>query len=497
MSAPETNGESRRRAVPPISAPLTANAVEQTQVSRYHTKGGHGFAAEDANNLADRLRGRDAEVVGGSNKLNGADRAVGGIQIQSKYFQSASETVASAFDSSTGAYRYPGQLLEVPNDQYEACVELMRRRIAQGQVPGASNPAEAEAIVMKGSVSYRQARNIAKAGNVDSIVFDATTQAVTSTCTFAISFGISYAQSAWRGEDPNKAVRDALEMGFVAGSTTLITGVLSAQLLRTKVAALGVVSIRSGVKAVSGTPLGLKAVHQIAAGSLGKAVTGAAAASHVSKLLRSNAVTASVATVVTSTPDFYRAAFERSISWTQFTKNTSINVAGVVSGTAGWISGAAAGAAVGTAVPLIGTAAGAVAGGLIGALGGGIGGASLAKVAADRMVEDDAKAIFRAISDEMLLLASEYLLNEAEFERVGAEARKTLDAKRLRGLFKRSKKGVDRAALTLEIRREFEPLFERISRERPRIIMPDPETVNAEVVLLVEAMVSADDTPVA
>jgi hypothetical protein len=31
-------------------------------------------------------------------------------------------------------------------------------------------------------------------------------------------------------------------------------------------------------------------------------------------LLRSNAITSTIATVATSTPDFYRAAFERSIS---------------------------------------------------------------------------------------------------------------------------------------------------------------------------------------
>ena len=83
-------------------------------------------------------------------------------------------------------------------------------------------------------------------------------------------------------------------------------------MLWTKAAAIGVVSVRSGVKAISGTTVGREAVHRIAAGSLGKAVYGAAAVNHVSKLLRSNAVTATIATIATSTPEFYRGVFDRS-----------------------------------------------------------------------------------------------------------------------------------------------------------------------------------------
>ena len=129
-----------RTASDALSVPLTAQALEKTQISKYHTKGGHGFAAEDANNLADTLRGKTAQVVGTSNESNGADRTVNGIRLQSKYFQSASGTVEAAFDPSSGYYRYEGQVLEVPRDQYEECLGFMRKRIAQGKVPGHENP---------------------------------------------------------------------------------------------------------------------------------------------------------------------------------------------------------------------------------------------------------------------------------------------------------------------------------------------------------------------
>ena len=69
-----------------LSAPLAAQALENTQISKYHAKGGHGFAAEDANNFADTIRGKRAEIVGTSNEFNGADRIVDGVLAQSKYF---------------------------------------------------------------------------------------------------------------------------------------------------------------------------------------------------------------------------------------------------------------------------------------------------------------------------------------------------------------------------------------------------------------------------
>ncbi len=121
--------------------------LEQTQILRYPLPGGQGLAAEDANNLNDKLQGKIAKVIGISNELNGPDRVVNGVFLQSKYYRSASETVAAAFDSSSGYYRYEGQVLEVPKNQWEDCVKFMRKRIEQDKVPGIKNPADAEKMV--------------------------------------------------------------------------------------------------------------------------------------------------------------------------------------------------------------------------------------------------------------------------------------------------------------------------------------------------------------
>lgn len=488
MKKGPSNSDEKKSGVDALPAPLVAQSLERTQIAKYHTKGGHGFSAEDANNFADTIRGKRAEVVGISNELNGADRIVDGLQVQSKYFQSASETVGSAFDASTGVYRYSGQVLEVPRDQYDACVELMRERIAQGKVPGYENPADADKIIQEGTITYKQARNIARAGNVDSLLYDAKTQAVTSTYVFAVSFAVTFAQCRWRGEAAKEATKEALGTALSAGGTTLITGIVSAQILRTKAAAIGVVSVRSGVRAVSGTTVGREAIHRIAAGSLGKVVYGAAAVNHVSKLLRSNAVTATIAAVATSTPDFYRAVFDRSISWRQFTKNVSVNIAGVATGTAGWLGGAAVGAAIGSIVPVVGTAAGGVIGGIVGALGGGIGGSAAAKAVADRVADDDSKPLITTLQDELQELAFEYMLTESEVERIGKDAAKIVKPKWLRRLFKASNKGKDLDALKHAIREEFEPRFESLVRGRPKVLLPPTDEVEAEVISLAEAI---------
>jgi len=275
---------------------------------------------------------------------------------------------------------------------------------------------------------------------------------------------------------------------MTAGGTTLITGVVSAQILRTRAAAIGVVTARSSVRAISGNTVGREAIQRIAAGSLGKAVYGAAAVNHVSKLLRSNAVTATIATVATTTPDFYRAAFDRSISWRQFSKNLSINLAGVAGGTAGWAGGAAAGAAAGSVVPGIGTAAGAVIGGIAGALAGGLGGASAAKAVADKVVDDDSMDLLGILREEIESLALDYLLTEDEVKQISDHMKKTVTLKWLRKMFKEGRSSKGNESKRSFVQRAFEPFFETILEKRPRIELPSPDILADEVLKLVDAI---------
>ena len=415
--------------------------LEQTQILMRSGPGVHGLLAERANNVNDTLRGLQAEIIGTSNELNGPDRVINGVFLQSKYYQSASQTVAAAFDSNTGNYRYVGQVLEVPKDQWEDCVKFMRKRIEQGKVPDIGNPADADKIVRQGSVTYQQAKNIARAGNIDSLIFDAKTQVVTSLSVFPISFAVTFAHSRWRGESVKDATMAALGCAALSGSTMILTGVVSAQLLRTGIGAFGAISVRDSVQAISRTPAGKEVARKIATVSLGKPVAGAAAVNHVSRLLR---------------------------------KNTAINATGVATGTAGWIGGAAGGAAIGSVFPGPGTVAGGLIGGIAGSLGAGIGGTSAAKFLADKFVKDDSERLIARLQAEIEQLASKYMLTEDELEYVITKIDQTINPKWLRRMFKQKDPSIF-------LRVEFEHLFKAIVRKRPRVSLPSVEQLERTV----------------
>ena len=321
-------------------------------------------------------------------------------------------------------------------------------------------------------------------------MFDTRTQAVTCTYVLALSFAINFAQGRWGGQSIEDAMRAAFGSALPTGGTTLIIGVMSAQLLRTRAAAIGAVTVRNGMKAVSRTTIGRQAIHRIATGSLAKPVYGAAAINHVSKLLRSNAITSTAATAITTAPDFYRAAFDGSISWQQFTKNLSVNAAGVVGGVGGWMAGAAIGGAAGSAVPVIGTAIGAVIGAIAGTVGGSVASSRAAKAAAGRAIDDDSKRLIIALQDELQELASEYMLTEVEVERIVSVVSRTLDQKWLRRMFKDTRSASDEV-LRKFARREFELSFETLIQQRPKITLPTVEQLEKATLRLVST-VTAD-----
>jgi hypothetical protein len=458
-----------RKAYSSVSGAQVAEHLESTHIGKFSTPGGTGFAAEDANSLNDQFRGRKVERVGVDNAKDGADRIVNGQPIQTKYFDTARKTVGAAFGED-GNYRYKKMQLEVPGDQYEEALKLMRKRIADGKVPGVSNPDEALDLVKKGSVTYKQARNIARAGNIDSLKFDAKNGAVTSGYAFAIGFTFNYASAMWNREDPKGALRSAVHAGMEASATAFITSVVSSQLLRTQTARAGTILIRGGLKTAVKSKAGKVAIEKIASASLGKTVHGAAAVNHVSKLLRSNAITGAVTVTVLTLPDLYRASISKNTSWAQVGKNLVINASGVAAGTAGWMGGAVAGAAIGSAVPIVGTAIGAVAGGIIGAVGAGCGGSAVAKYAMDYLIEDDAKEMCTIVEDELPIVAFDYLLTVDEFEGFAEQAYKQLSP----GFLKDMYASKDREKFVAD---KFESLAEAIAKNRPRVDVPSEAKV--------------------
>lgn len=481
--------KSIKRKAASIQSNTAAHLERNTQFQHYHTKTGHGWAAEDANALDDTLSGKKVEKIGINNELNGPDRIRNGIPIQTKYCNTPQNTINSAFDNSTNLYRYSGQKLEVPADQYEVCIELMKDKIRNGLVKDAygniiTDPEEANNIISKGSYTYQQAQNIAKAGNIDSLLFDVKNNIISTVYVGGISLLVSFARYKWDGVDTKSALKCAVSDAIQVGGISMLTGILSSQILRTRSAAGLTILMKPSIRAIyHSSTLGKTAIEKIASVATGKSIYGAAAINNVSKLLRSNVVTSCIATTIITAPDFYRAAISQNISWAQFGKNLTVNVASVAGGVGGWAAGAAAGAAAGSVVPGIGNVIGGIIGGLIGAFGGGTLASTGAKAGLDYFIKDDAEEMIELVQDVFEQLCFDYLLSKEEVKIATSKLQNIINESWLRDMY-----GVGSEYRKSWAYSRLEKTFERIIKDRPYVKLPDEENFEEVIMELAEVL---------
>ncbi|MGT2912086.1 hypothetical protein ACVR1I_10315 [Streptococcus cameli] len=186
----------------------------------------HGYAAEYSNDINDKIKYpfKDVQQIGQNNQKNGADRMVGIQKIQTKYHSKARSTVNSAFEPKEkgGTYRYPNMQLEVPKEQYNESIQIMKEKIRDGKVPGHHNPEDAYKIIRKGNVTYNEAKLIAKGGNVTSLKYDALDGAIQSLPAAGISFVIVFAGAKWSGS----TTKEAATLAIRAGLKTMTVGTI-------------------------------------------------------------------------------------------------------------------------------------------------------------------------------------------------------------------------------------------------------------------------------
>lgn len=380
------------------------NATNASSIVKFNGHQGHGFAAERANNLIDTIKGKNAVILGDDNAKNGPDRMVDGTLIQTKYCRTAADSVNAAFHSRK--YRYldangNAMQVEVPKDQYEEALGYMRRRIAKGQVPGVTDTNDAERLIRKGNVDYKTACRIAKAGNIDSLAYDAVNGSVVAVGAFGISGAITFAKSVWNGDPVDKAIDSAVCVGIQSGGLTFVSSVLTAQLTRT---AVNEVMLTPSIEIVKLLPSSVRhtLVNSLRQGSM---LYGNAATNNLAKLMRNNFIAAGTMLVVMSASDINKF-FRGRISAKQLFKNVSALAAGM----GGGYAGAAAGGAIGSVLGPAGTAAGMLIGGMI---GGGAAGHAASSILSN-FVEDDAKEMLEIINQELIPLVEEFLLSEDE-----------------------------------------------------------------------------------
>ena len=450
-----------------------SNASTNYGLDKFSTPRGHGFAAERANHLYDTLTGKKAVIVGDDNAVNGADRVVNGVSIQSKYCSSGSKCIQECFHN--GKFRYinsdgtPMQI-EVPSDKYDSAVEAMKNRIRRGEVPNE----EAENIVRKGNFTYEQAKNIAKAGTVESITFDSVNGAIIATTAFGVSSCLTFATSIWNGEEFNTALKNATYSGLKVGGTAFITAVLSSQLSRAGLNSL-LVGSSEAVVGVLGSKASAVLVNAFRSGSN---IYGAAAMKSAAKLLRGNVITAGISVVVLSTVDIANI-FRGRISGKQLFKNIANTASTVAGGTAGWVGGATAGAALGSVVPIVGTAVGGFVGGLLGSFGGGAVAGKVSNKVLNNFIEDDVNEMLRIIEKEFSKLSVDYLLNKEEAENVIDDLKEDLTGSTLKDMFADDDK--EEFARDLII-----PHIENVVRNRKKIKLPTEKQMFEELKNILE-----------
>lgn len=478
---------------PVVTSVAAGAAVESSQIAVFaeqkaaiNTAAGHGEMAEEAITLLDQLHGLDAKVIGRDNAKDGADRVVGDIFIQTKYYKSARGSLEACFRPESGEYRYmsdgkPMQL-EVPKDQYQKVLDGFRKKIEQGKVPGVTNPNEAKNIVKEGRLTYQQAVNLTKPGTIESLQYDAATGIVTCSCALGMTF-VTTVYLAWR---KTGNIQQAIQAGASAGLQVfgisfvqhmLISQIARTGLANTLIAPSQYVVGRLGYHASATIVNGVRALS-------GKgAIYGAAASKHLAKILRSNVITSVLSFAVFSIPDTYNVAL-RKISGAQYTKNMSVLAGSIATGAGGALAAGVVAAKVagtaGTAVaPGVGTVAG-IAGGFI----GGTVGAGVIKAAGDLIREDDTEVLGRMFNAYVSCMVGEYLLDEKEIDTLVTNIGET-DQKAFKKLFESIAQSENQEET---IRAFLTPVFDAVVAKRPAFLLPSAETmVNAMAELADEA----------
>ena len=417
--------EARETAEATFSAINTVNVEGVMFNAAYgadQTKTGHGIYAEEAGAILDKLAGEQSTVVGRDNAKNGPDKIVDSSPIQCKYCKQAYHSVDACFkknpQTGTKSFRYydlngNAMKVEVPADQYAQAIEYMKTRISDGQVPGVTDPNAAYDIIRKGKLTYNQALNLAKAGTIESITFDAYTGAVNCLSVFGISAVVSFAQTYWVTKDYKKAAKSAIFTGVQVYGMAFAGGIIASQFSRTGLAsALNPLATEISKSISPQMAQEIINAFRVLAGK--KAIYGATAQKSFAKFLGSTAVTQGVMFIVFSVPDTFKV-FDGKISGSQYLKNMTSLFA---SFTGSIVTTTAAGALIGkTLGEKVDKKVGAVIGMGAGLIGGAVCGTA-AKGIGNLIHEDDAVITARLFNGILLNQFMDNMLTSEEQDAV-------------------------------------------------------------------------------
>lgn len=111
------------------------------------------------------------------------------------------------------------------------------------------------------------------------------------------------------------------------------------------------------------------------------------------------------------------------------------------------------------------------------------------KKALDHLVDDDAKALFPVIEEQLAQLASDYMLSEKELDALVARAKRTIRQGFLRDMYAAK----DRAGFVVAA---FEPACEELTKARELVKPPTAEEVDAAVAQVIDDALDGAGDPV-
>lgn len=434
------------------------NYQQQHKVVTPYSSTGHGFAAEEANTTVDKLKGNNAEVVGGDNAKHGADRLVNGVEFQTKYLKTARRSVGAAFDGQNGEYKYfqkDGSIMpvEVPKDQFDDAVKVMEEKIRKGNVPGVTDPKKAKDLVVKGHLTYSQAVNVTKFGTFESVAYDVSTGAITSVIAGGISFGLTAVISYVGSGDKKRALQAALLESGKTFTSSMMVHVTTQQLHRLTV-------VNNAVSFVNVKMFGPSAEKALIKG------IGASGTKNATQVLRGSVVTAAAMIVVKTGPDLLKLTRGR-VSSGQFWSNFSITTTGTVTATIGAILGGMMAAPLGPVGIFVGQATG-------GALAGAVG-SMIAGSVAKNLVKQDVEIVMEYVSFQLEYLCTHYYLNQNEIECVNENLKKSLNQNEIEIIFAAQTHSNRRATANFYLK----PIVVSVIKQRKSFFYTDAEVVSA------------------
>lgn len=431
-----------------------------------------GFLVEDYLTKVDNIKLRDAKIVGNDLKLSGPDRLVDGQFIQTKYHRTAESTLGAAFDAE-GNYRYVDQnnnafQFEVPYEQFNEIKASFKEKVRNGEVPNIKDEAQVDEIVKQGLLTHEQGVNLAKAGTIDSIKYDAMTGAVTCLSVFGLSFITSVFFGFLATGDIKYAVKEGVICATKAYGLSVLTYIATAQFMRT---ALGNELARSmwlTQNMSEGTIKHLSNVTRLLGGK-------EAIAQESIKTLRKELATTLNATIITSVISF--AIFSipetiklctRKISGSQYAKNLVKLGASIIGGTAGSIAAGSIATTAGV------TGATGVAIGVVGGITGGLVVGAAVGVTADILCEDDVVRYSRLFNAYISHYVTEYMLIESEIDTLLTELGK-VDSKQFNKFFEKVNGSKNQEKTINEF---LTPYFEKIVNSREKFILNDEQILD-------------------